>query len=108
MSILRRRMRQCSLLLFVCGLRYVAGDDVDVCDLPFVDVASRTVLADVVFSGQCLAVSHVNSSAFVDGPLDFTKDAVTLTFLVNRTLKGLRRTTLFRYLFRLWSRHVRP
>jgi len=75
-----RRSKLSSLLLLVSGLLCVSGsDEVDVCDLPFVDVASRTVLADVVFSGHCLAVSHVNSSASVDGPLDFTRDVVTFT-----------------------------
>ena len=44
--------------------------------------------ADVVFSGECLAVSHANSSESL-GRLDFSTDAVTLTFFVNRTLKGV-------------------
>jgi len=104
----------------------VAGYD-DHCDLLFADVASRTVLADVVFrrrprgptnswtddlvdrspggadadvvfSGQCLAVSHANSSMSLGGRLDFSTDDVTITFFVNRTLKGVYYSTLLLYL----------
>jgi len=46
------------------------------------------VIADVVLSAQCVAVSHVNSSASLVGRLNFSADAVTLTFVVNQTLKG--------------------
>ena len=48
------------------------------------------VVADVVVRGRCLAVSHANSSASLGGRLDFDTDVVTLTFVVNQTLKGPR------------------
>ena len=85
-------------LLVVVGAAAAALDgdsDGGACSRPrrqFSDAASRTVLADVVMSVQCLAVSHANSSASLVDRLNFTTDVVTLTFVVNQTLKGRRAT----------------
>lgn len=89
MSIRLRRLPSSLLLLLVFDLCVIVAGSEDCDPPPFSDVASRTVLADLVFSGHCVAVSHANSSASLTDRLDFSTDAVTLTYFINRTLKGV-------------------